>query len=1048
MTASSAADIPLTRSAAAPPHPLSYGQQRLWFLHELHGASLEYHVPEAYRLLGALDRSALRQALERLAARHEVLRTAIHTVGGRPMQTPEPPPSIELPVDDLQGLPPAASDRRIAEALSQEWERPFDLASGRLLRARLLRLADECHILLLTTHHIASDGWSQGVLRHELGVLYRAYTEGLADPLPAPSIEYADFAAWQRARVEAGVFDADVAYWKQRLAGLPPMQDLPADRPRGGTAAEPAPMHAVPVPRDLAAALFQVGRDRGATPYMTLLAAFAVLLSRHSGRDDIAVGSPIAGRTHAALERMVGFFVNTVVLRTRVRPDQPFSELLEEVRQDALDAYQHQDAPFERVVEELSPQRRLDRTPLFQVLLAMAPAPPVLQLPGLVCEEVEPAGVRSRFDLELHAVQAAGDLTLQWVYDRNLFDHWRIEQLARTYLSILEQAVADPDRPVGALEVLDAEDRHWLTSRRGPDLPEAGTGGAYARFAQRLAQDPDAPAVRHGEEVVSYRELDRLAARIAHGLADAGVVPGERIGIDLPLGVEYVAAVLGALRYGVVFVPVSADEPPNRRTLILRDAEAEFVLTPEEIEASADIQDPDSSFGTPDPTSEAYLDYVPSAVDSVAGVRVSHEALAVRVAMIAERFDMRPSDRVLVGAASVAQLLAPLTAGATLVLASDSADPDSVLDAIQRGEVTLLDTTPTVLRSLVDRPAFAGCRSLRGVVCGGEPLPPGLHRDLRKVLTVRLWQVYGAAETSGPCLVQDVTDDAGAAGRYGVPIGSPGAGVVALVLDSRGGLVPCGVVGELCIGGAGIADGYLGQSRATDERFGPNPFAARERLWRSGDLARWRPDGALEFVGRKDTQLKVAGRRVEPDEAAAALLRHPGVREAVVAVAVADDAEDGSPAAADKPVAYAVLTEPGAAAPDQLDAHLARWLAPAARPATVVLVDALPRTPAGDVDMAQLRALRQDAAAGPVPGDAVTAALCEIFAEVLGLPGIAPDDSFFVLGGHSLMAMTVIAKILEGFGVELAIRDVFEAPTPAELAVLIGTRTGSGAAPA
>jgi nonribosomal peptide synthetase DhbF len=998
----------MSRSFPEPRIPLSFAQQRLWFLHQLEGTSGEYHVPEGYVVRGDLDRDALLRALDAIVARHESLRTRFPTLGGEPVQVVEPELRLELPVEEVGGVP----ESRLAEALWEEWERPFDLAAGPLVRARLLRFGVRSHGFVLTTHHIVSDGWSQALLRHELQALYEAFRTGRTSPLPPLPLRYADFALRQRQR---GASEDDLAYWKERLARLPERLELPADRPRRAAAASPATVLRLAFGGEALARLREVGRAHRATLFMTMLAALAVLLARSSGQDDVAVGSPIAGRQKAELEPLVGLFVNTLVLRIGVRLEATFAELLEEVRQAALEAYRHQEAPFERVGEEVSPARRLDATPLFQVVFSVLAAPTQpLRLEGLEVEQVRLRRLKSTLDLEVHAFERPQEVEVFWAYDESLFERERMERMARRYVRLLEQAAADPARPVGDYELVDEEERAWLARRsRGPRraVPE---GNVYELFAAQAARAPDAIAVRFEGAELTYAELEARAGAVA--------VPSEAlVGVRMERSPELVAALLGILRSGAVYVPLEPSDPrpePSAAVdLVLTDlGDAKAAAPPRRVAGDA----------------AAYVVYTSGSTGVPKGVVATHRGLANQLRWLAEEFRLGPGDRVLQKAsigfdASIAELLAPLVTGARLVVArpGGAQDPDYLVDLIRREGITFLDLPPSLLRVLVAHPGLSRCTSLRFVLSGGEVLPLELGDELRHVLPeAALYNTYGPTEATIQCTFHDCSRGGG---YRSVPIGRPIANTHVHVLDERLRPVPVGVVGELYVGGAGVARGYLNRPGLTAERFLP---CEGGRLYRTGDLVRFGFDGGLEFFGRTDDQVKLRGYRIELGEIEAALRRHPGVEQAVAAL------RD------ERLAAYVV----GTAALEELRAHLRRLLPEHMVPAVIAPLDALPLTPSGKVDRSALPAPDVPPKAGRGPRTPQEEALCRAFAGVLGLERVGIDDSFFALGGHSLLTMQLVDRIHDELGVRLGVRTLFEAPTVAELAGQLGARPPDDAA--
>lgn len=865
--------------------PLSPAQQRLWFLHELNGGSPEYHIVEAFRLRGELDVPALERSLTELVARTEGLRAAFVSVDGEPHQHVTPPRPVPLSVEVVPG-------EQVVAVLREEWQRPFDLAEGMLLRVRLLRTAAEEHVLVLTVHHIVSDGWSQGVLRHELVKLYNACAAGKESSLRSTTgTTYTEHLV-RRQESPAG---EDLAFWREELAGLADRALLPADRAGARGHRRVTPVVRSTVDTALAARLREVGREQDATPHMTLLAAYAVLLARHSGRNDFAIGTPVAHRFEVGLERLVGLLVDMLALRVRPGPGLRFRDLLAEVRRTALAAYRHQRTPFEQVVEELAPQRRLDRTPLFQATFSLqgVSARP-LALAGLEVTAIDLPEIVTRFDLELHALDGP-ELTLVWVYDGDVLDGHRVELMAQHYVRLLERIAENPDMPLEELWAPAEQEREWLLG--GSSQPR-GTS-VHELFSAQVRRTPDAVAVWPG---LTYAETDRRAGAVARRLESARVGPGDRVEVRVT-GADRVPAVLGVLRRGAV---VSTG--------------AQVVLTE-----------------------------VPDAIEDGPVVAGAHVELASRAAALAAELGLRPADRVL--ASSVVELVAALSAGAAVVPAEDD-----VPGTIARAGVTVAHLPELSV------PVDSG--SLRHVLTGA--LSPQLCRDfLAAHPDVRLWNTYGGEETAGACAMYDCSDLG--ADRARVPVGRPLGGVVFRVLDERAGLVPRGAVGELHVGAV------TGQV--------PDPGGSG-LLRPSGEAARWTAGGELELVGSMDAL------RVED-----ALWRVPGVRGLEVVAG-----QDGLVAHVDGEVDEAALA--------------------AASPVPVSVVSA-------------------GAATVPAAASAEELLLCGLFAEVLNRAEVAGTDNFFALGGHSLLALKLIARIYEATGVELSVREVFELPTPAELAALV-----------
>ena len=560
--------------------PLSHAQQRLWFIDRLEGTSTEYNMLSGLRLKGELDRQALERAINRIVERHESLRTHFIEEEGEALQAIEHELRIAVPVEDLSDLEEEAQQERVKEELRREGGQPFDLGRGPLLRMRLLKLGGQEHILLQTMHHIVSDGWSHGVFNRELMVLYEAYREGREDPLKPLTVQYADFALWQRNWLEGGGLDKGLTYWKEQLAGIPERSELPTDRPRPAVQTFGAETCHVTLPAEQVSGLKRVSQDNGATLYMTLLSAFAVLLSRYSGQDDIVVGSPIANRQEAQLEEMIGFFVNTLVLRIRIRPGMSFRELLGEVKRTALEAYQHQDVPFERLVEELSPQRNLNRTPVFQVSFALQNAPWEAQkLKGLEVEPVRGSEVRVHFDLEVHVRERGEEIRFTWVYNRDLFDGWRMEQMARHYVRVLEALLADSHQAIEDIELLRPEERQQVLEQWNDTVREVPQATLPVLFEAQVERTPDAIAVVFEEQTLTYRELNERANRLAHFLIAKGVGPEDLVGVAVPRSLEMVVSLLGILKAGAAYLPLDPEYPLERLRLMLDDAKPACVIT-------------------------------------------------------------------------------------------------------------------------------------------------------------------------------------------------------------------------------------------------------------------------------------------------------------------------------------------------------------------------------------------------------------------------------------------------------------------------------------
>ncbi len=1038
--------VPAPRDGAL---PLSFAQQRLWFLGRLDPESSAYNLPVALRLRGPLDARALERALGEIVRRHETLRTVFDEAGGEPVQVIRAAPdgAPALPAPDLSGLPEGAREAEARRLALAEARRPFDLARGPLLRARLVRLAPGEHVLVLAMHHVAGDGWSVGVLFRELSALYPAYLAGEASPLPEPTVQYADFAAWQRAWLAGDVLERQLAWWRERLAGAPPVLEIPTDRPRRPLPGERGARVARTLPREAAERLRALARSEGATLFMVLLAALDVLLARWSGQEDVVVGTPIAARTRREVEGLIGFFVNTLALRTDVSGNPSFPELLGRVRETTLGAYQHQDVPFEKLVEELGVERSLSHTPLFQVMFtlddgAVAPRP----FGGVQAEHFEVGAESVKFDLGFAVADRGDGLHVTAAFREELWDAATAERVLDAYLLLLASVAAGPvPRVLDLPLVAEAEARRVLREwSAGPAAP-APTRLLHELVAEQAARTPDAPAVVHGGAALTCAGLDARAGALAGELRARGVGPEVAVGVCLERGADAVAALLAVLRAGGAYLPLDPDYPADRLAFMLADSGARLVLTSTSLagrlpDFAGEVVRVDQAFPhsrtpapshSPFPDNLAYVVYTSGSTGRPKGVMVSHGAAAGLLGAAVATFGARPGDRVaqttsLSFDASILEIFLALLSGAALHVA----DRDTVLSAealgalLREHEIGLWVSTPPVLEMLGegDFPA------LRAVSTGADRCSAELAARWSRGR--RLLNLYGPTETTIFTTWHPCREGAAEA----PPIGRPVAGTRAYVLDPRGEPVPAGFPGELCVGGQGVARGYLGRPELTAERFVPDASSgeAGARLYRTGDRARWSEAGDLQFLGRTDQQVKVRGFRVEPGEVEAALLAHPAVREAVAVV------RDGPSALPDdrRLVAYVVPAEGGDASPAVLREHLRERLPEYMVPSSIVPLDALPLTPSGKLDRRALPAPGGDGVREgryEAPRNSVEEALVGIWQDVLGVERVGVHDSFFDLGGHSLLATRVVARI-RVLRVEVPVRQIFQTPTVAGLA--------------
>ena len=1044
--------------------PLSFAQERLWFLDRLEARTLAYNEAAAFRLQGPLDTAAFRGALDEILLRHESLRTVFPEVDGEAVQVIRPAAPFEIPVVDLRALPEDLHGEEIHRLALSQALRPFSLAHGPLVRGLLMRLGENDHAVLFSFHHIVFDGWSAGVFTRELSALYRARIAGVPASLPPLAIQYADFAAWQRGWLQGEVLERQVAWWREQLTGAAVLE-LPTDRPRPILAQAPSGLLHPLLPPSLTEPLRAFSRDRGATLFMTLLAGFQALLCRHTGQTDISVGTPIASRNHGDVEKLIGFFVNMLVLRTDLSGDPGFGDLVDRVRQTALGAYGHQSVPFAKLVEELRPERDLRHTPLFQVgfqLLNVPQSP--LELPGITLHPFSFAARSAKSDLDLSLTDAADRLSGVLDYNADLFDATTMERFLAHLEQLLLGAMDDPARRLSELPLLTAAERSQLaiewndTASASADPP-----CLHHWIAQRVAEAPEALAAVCEDRRLTFGDLGRQSASLALRLREHGVGPEVPVVHFLDRSVEAIAGFVGILEAGGVYVPVDPAYPAERIAWILEDCKAPVVVTTSELAGRLPNGTPAILLDVPAAGERvgegpgvrlladhaAYIIYTSGSTGRPKGVVVPHGAMvsfarALREAVYSEVYGEKAGAlRVGFNAsfsfdASIQQLV-QLAWGHSLHVLPQAVrlDPAALVDTVRRQRIDVLDCTPSQLRPLL----------AAGLGEGGEDAAPALvtvggeavDADLRDAALARsrqgrtrFWNVYGPTE----CTV-DTTATPFTAGTPPTRIGRPLPNVRVHVVAASGHLAPLGVSGELRIGGAGLARAYLGRPDLTAERFVPDPFSGDSgaRLYRSGDLVRQLPDGSLDFLGRLDNQVKVRGYRIELGEIEAVLNALPGVREAVVVAR--SDRSGGS--STDCLVAYVTGGADTAALRQALRDKLPDFMLPSA----IVALPALPLTPSGKVDRKAL----PEPDSGPAPGfvaprTAVEEVLAEIWAELLGIAHIGVHDSFFERGGHSLLAVLLMAQIEKRLGKTLPLAALFSAPTLEALAALAETSGG------
>ncbi|HVS00778.1 MAG TPA: amino acid adenylation domain-containing protein, partial [Thermoanaerobaculia bacterium] len=1022
--------------------PLSFAQQRLWLIDQLEPESSMYNLPVALRVEGRLGIEVLRRSLEEIVRRHEVLRTVFVWRQGAAVQVIAPAGEFVLPVIDLSGLE-AAREAVAAVLVEQESVRPFDLARGPLLRARVVRLAAQDHLVLLTMHHILSDGWSMEILVREATALYASLLGGAPVFLPALPVQYADYAVWQRSWLAGEVLAREIDHWRRQLAGAPPLLELPADRPRPAVRSQRGAVYVFRLPESLAERLRALSRQWGSTLFMTLLAGFQALLARATGQPIILVSTPVASRNHLELEGLIGFFVNMLVLRADIAGELPFADLMAQARETVLVAHAHQDLPFEKLVEELEPERSLSHAPLAQVTFLLQNRPRTeLEIGNLRLRAVGTSTATAKLDLTLALTETGSGLLGALEYSTDLFDGSTVARLAERYRSLLEDAVAQPERPVADLALLAGGERHqvlWEWSG-GAAAPPADLS-VHALFEEQAALRPAEPALVWAGGSLSYGELDRRADALADHLRRLGVGPEVAVALCLERSPEMVVTILAILKAGGAYVPLDPGAPAEWLAWVLSDVQAPVLVTRRELrdrvpesgahavllDALPATEAPARRLGRTGGDSLAYVMYTSGSTGRPKGVAVVHRAV---VRLIRGEFARFGPDETWLQLAPVwfdaatLEIWGALAHGAQLAIPpADALSLAGIGDALRRFGVTSLWLTAGLFHQMVDeRPADLG--GLRQLLAGGDVLSPAhVRRWLETAPGGVLINGYGPTEnttftTFGPLTGRDEVG-------WTVPLGRPITHTRVRILDGALAPVPVGVAGELFAGGEGLARCYLGRPELTAERFIPDPLGEPgARLYRTGDRARWLADGRLDFLGRVDLQVKIRGFRVEPGEVEAVLGRHPAVREA--AVVVREDRPGDRRLAA-----FVVPVTSSRQLPEELLDHLRRVLPPYLVPSSLVVLPELPLNANGKVDRGALLAMRADSAPhggeeeqGPLT--ATEAVMAEIWAEVLGLDRVALEASFFDLGGHSLLAMRVISRVRNVFEVELPMRAVFE----------------------
>jgi amino acid adenylation domain-containing protein len=1030
---------------------LSFGQQRLWYLDQLAPLSAAYNISFGLRLEGLVDREALDRALREIVLRHEILRTAILTIDGSPETRLMPGQDWKLSYLDLrcpaEGMASGSSDPKLelTRFHDSELRRPFDLASGNLLRATLVQTGDLESTLLLAVHHIAADGWSLGILIRELTTLYLAFHSGLPSSLPRLRTQYSDYSSWQREWLESGVLEAELPYWKQKLLGVTPVE-LPSDRTRPGVPTSRGRRIKHEMSREVAVAVRELSRREGVTLHMALLSGFYLLLHRYTGQTDLTVGGAVAGRDKPEFENLIGLFINNLAFRTSLASDPTIKELLRRVMETSLDGYAHQHVPFDRLVAALLPLRDLNRAPFFELMFNLQNIPlPSFELADLMVHPFAPEQGTARFDLTVDAVEAEGSIHLYLEYSTDLYDEATIRRFAHHFERLLAEMAADSGRRISELRMLsDSEISELLANGQGRILAYQQDKCVSEWIETQSAATPDAVAVLCEGREVSYGELSRRSNQLAHRLRELGAGRGSLVGVCLERSEEMIIAVLAVLKAGAAYVPLDPQFPADRLGFMAEDSAIPVLVTQRKLREVVpictgvrvlEIDTDRDSIRSQDPGALpthftggdlAYVIYTSGSTGKPKGVEITHRALANFLSSMLREPGMTASD-CLLSVTTLSfdiaglEIYLPLIAGARIVVATreTASDGRRLAEAIAESGATVLQATPATWRLLLEA-GWKGNADLK-MICGGEALP----QDLAKKLLAtggELWNAYGPTETTIWSTLQKVTDV-----DHASSIGRPIANTQVLLLDEGRQLAPFGAIGELYIGGDGLARGYLNRAELTRERFVDHPFSPGEKLYRTGDQARWLPDGTLEFLGRMDQQVKIRGFRVELGEIEAVLESIPEIRQAVVALREFGPGDQ-------RLAAYVSLAEGAEIDPQSIRKRLAAELPDYMVPAHVTTLASIPLTPNGKVDKRALPAPQVAVTERSLPRSELERRVAEVWQEVLSTTEVGIHDNFFDVGGHSLLLVQMQSRLRRNLGGELSIQDLFRSPTVAAIA--------------
>jgi amino acid adenylation domain-containing protein len=1049
------ADLLRTKAAKVRRAPVSFAQQRLWFLSQLESDGSAFNISQAVRLIGPLDEPALEKSLNALVARHEPLRTNFELVNAEPLQVINPLCAVKLTLVDLRELPLEDRETALSRLITESKRCAFDLSHDPLLRASLFRLSEHEHVLLLTMHHIVSDGWSMGVFFRELGALYEAFVNGQPSPLIELPIQYSDFAVWQREWLRGEVLETQLDYWRKQLAGAPAVLELPTDKRRPLIQTFNGSYHSSILSPELGDFLFEFNRREGVTLFMTLLAAFQTMLYRYTNQEDIVVGTPIANRTRKETEGLIGFFVNTLVLRTDCSGNPTFRELLRRVREVALEAYGHQDIPFEKLVEELKPERTLNRMPLFQTFFAVQNAPKsILKLTNLELQEFPLFGQTAKFDLSLYVGETSEGLRLTFEYNTDLFNETTIVRMAGHMETLLRGIVSNPDERLANLPLLPKPERRLLEDWNETRFDYHPSLCLHELFEEQVERTPAATALTFADSQLSYRDLNGRANRLARYLRGLGVDLEVRVAIQAERSLDMIVGLLGILKAGGAYIPIEANCPAERVTFMIADSGASVLLTQKhlreslpEVDCEVICLDADWPRITAEsggnlksevtPENAAHIIYTSGSTGTPKGVVGLHRASLNRIEWMRRFYPFAPGEvccqKTSIGFIdSVWEIFGPLLGGVPLVVLDDDIvrDPHRFVAVLARNKVSRLVVVPSLLRVLLEtvEQLDQQLSCLKYCICSGETLTLELVQKFRRHLPdCLLINLYGSSEVAADVTCYEV----GNLDLNTVPIGRPLANTQVYILDDGFQPQPIGIPGEIHIGGDGLARGYLNRAGLTADKFVPHPFSSEpgSRLFRTGDVGRFLVDGNIEYRGRRDHQVKIRGVRIEPGEIEAKLAGHPQVRENLVVAR--DYAGD------QRLIAYVVPHDP-APGSDALRAYLQESLPENMLPFAFVMLDRFPLTVSGKINRMLLPAPEETRPQLEAPYTSATTEaeqiIVAVWQAVLQLEKVGTGDNFFDLGGHSLLLVKVHSRLRASFEKELSMTDLFRYPTIRSLA--------------